>query len=256
MNERKATKDSAEELAREVGKLEREVVPPSPELPVLEIPDIASGKIYVFLLSFYAIALFVRLSFLQGPSIFALIKQFARPEISLPKSPSILMDCFLYMSLACQFFPLPTIPILAFAAKVFHPVLIAVTGAIGTSIANLNDYAILGWLFRHKRVKKLRDVHAYRRLLRFFDRRPFLTLTAGAFLPIPVDVIRLIAISRAYSFWKFIVAAFVGRVPRYLIIAYLGKELPPKYILGIFLISALPFVVKVGIDMIKKRRAQ
>lgn len=256
MNQKKTEKDSAEELAREAIKLEQEVIPPSPELPVLEIPEIASGKIYVFLLSFYGIALFVRFFFLHGPSIFALLKQFAHPGISVPKSPSILMDCFLYMSLACQFFPLPTIPVLAFAAKVFHPVLIAFTGAVGTSIANLNDYAILGWLFRHKRVKKLRDIHAYRRLLRFFDRRPFLTLTAGAFLPIPVDVVRLVAISRAYSFWKFILAAFVGRVPRYLIIAYLGKELPAKYILVVFVISALPVVVKVGIDMIKKRRAQ
>ena len=166
---------------------------------------------------------------------------------------SILMDFFLYMSVACQFFPIPTLPPIAFVAKVFHPILVSAIGALGTCVANLNDYAILGWLFRHQRVKKIRDIQTYRRFLRLFDRYAFLTLAAASFLPIPVDVVRLLAISRAYTYWKYLAATFVGRFPRYLIIAYLGKELPAKYILILFLISTLPALVKIISDMIRKR---
>jgi ribonucleoside-triphosphate reductase len=139
-------------------------------------------------------------------------------------------------------------------AKVFHPILVSVVGAVGTCIANLNDYAILGWLFRHHRVKKVRDISTYRKLLSFFDRYAFLTLSVASFLPIPIDVIRMLAISRAYTYWKYILATFVGRLPRYLILAYVGKELPAKYILVLFILTTLPAVVKFVSDMIKKRR--
>jgi membrane protein YqaA with SNARE-associated domain len=196
----------------------------------------------------------VRIFFLPGPSLLSLIKHFAKPDTTPPMSGSILMDFFLYMCVACQFFPIPTLPPIAFVSKIFHPVLVSAVGALGTCIANLNDYAILGWLFRHRRVRKIRDVQTYRKFLTLFDRYAFLTMAAASFLPIPVDVVRLMAISRAYTYWKYLLATFVGRFPRYLIIAYLGKELPVKYILILFLISTLPALVKIISDMIRKRK--
>ena len=158
------------------------------------------------------------------------------------------------MSVACQFFPIPTMPAIAFTAKAFHPVLVAFVGALGTVIAYVIDYAILGWLFRNHRVKKVRDIHLYRKLLKYFDKYAFLTVAAAALLPIPVDVVRLLAISRAYNYWKYLLAAFVGRFPRYLILAYVGKELSVKWILIIFVVTSLPAIVKFLSDIIKKRR--
>lgn len=244
------------ELIDEANQLEQEVVPPAPALPPLSIPDIASGKIYIFLFAFYLSAVAVRLLFLEGPTFISILKDITKPGFTVAPTDSILFGYFLYMCVACQFIPLPTLPPIAFAAKLYHPVLIAAVGALGTCIANLNDYAILGWMFRHHRVRKIRDVNTYRKLLDFFDRYAFLTLAAAAFLPIPIDVIRLLAISRAYSYPKYILAAFVGRFPRYLIIAYVGKELPAKYILILFIISTIPAIGKFTSDIIKKRKRQ
>ena len=242
------------ELIHEADELEREFVLPESAVTPLEIPEVSSGKIFLVLIVFYAAAFGFRIFFVEGPSLFSLLKHFAKPGLTVPNSPSILFDYFLYMCVACQFFPIPTLPPIAFAAKVFHPVLVAAIGSVGTCIANLNDYAILGWLFRHRRVKKVRDISAYRKLLNFFDRYAFLTLSAAAFLPIPIDVIRMLAISRAYTYWKYILATFVGRLPRYLILAYVGKELPAKYILVLFLLTTTPAVFKFVSDMIKKKR--
>jgi len=249
-----AKTDDLRELIHEADGLEQEFVPPEPAVPQLAFPEVASGKIFLFLIAFYAVAIGVRVFLVDGPSLFALLKHFAKPGITVPDSPSILFDYFLYMCFACQFFPIPTLPPIAFTAKVFHPILVAAVGAAGTCIANLNDYAILGWLFRHQRVKKVRDIQMYRKLLNFFDRYAFLTLSAAAFLPIPIDVIRLLAISRAYTYWKYVLATFVGRLPRYLILAYVGKELPAKWILIIFLISGIPALWKFTSDIIKKKR--
>jgi membrane protein YqaA with SNARE-associated domain len=248
------TDDQIREAIRETRQLESEKTFLSPAVPVAETPEIPVLRIAVVLVIFYCIAFGVRIFFVQGPSFLSLIKHFAKPGSTIPNSPSIFYDYFLYMCLACQFFPIPTIPPIAFTAKAFHPALVAFAGGIGTSIANLNDYAIVGWLFRSRRVKKVRDFSAYQRLLRFFDRYAFATLTVATFLPIPIDVIRMLAISRAYPIWKYMAATFSGRFPRYLILAYLGKELPVKYILILFLVSVVPALVKFISDMMRKRK--
>lgn len=246
--------DDVRKVVSEADQLQQEILPPAAAIPPLAIPEVSVGKLFVFLIFFYSAAVALRLFFLPGPSLLALLKQIAKPNVVVPHSASILFDYFLYMCVACQFFPIPTLPPIAFVSKVFHPALVSMVGALGTCIANLNDYAILGWLFRHKRVKKVRDIKAYRRLLTFFDKHAFLTLTVASFLPIPIDVIRMLAISRAYTYWKYLAATFTGRFPRYLIIAYLGKELPAKYILILFGISLLPAIGKFISDMIKKKK--
>ena len=241
------------EVVKEAEQLETEMVPPGPAAPIA-IPDIPIKRVVIFLACFYSLIIAIRFLFLEGPSFLGTLRNVGKPGFQFPASPTILYGYFIYMGAACQFFPIPTLPPIAFTAKVFHPVLVAFIGAVGTCVANLNDYVILGWLFRHKRVKKIRDVSTYKRLLSFFDRYAFITLSVASFLPIPLDVIRLLAISRAYSFSKYVAAAFVGRFPRYLIIAYLGKELPAKYILVIFFLTVLPAVAKFISDIIKKRR--
>jgi len=126
---------------------------------------------------------------------------------------------FLYMSIACTFFPLNTLWIVLWMATQFPAWLVAVVGAAGTSVANLNDYYLLSYLFEFDRVKRLRRRRAYQRAVAWFDRAPFLTLIAFSFLPIPVDVVRLLAISRRYSRVRLTAASFLGRLPRYLILA-------------------------------------
>src|SRR5437870_1719476 len=130
------------EVIREVGELEQEVAPPMPAVPPVSIPEISVRNIFLFLILFYGSALLLRAFFLHGPGLLALIKYFIKPKTHLAASPSILFDFFLYMCLACTFFPLPSIPAIAFTAKLFPPILIAFVASIGTCVANLNDYAI------------------------------------------------------------------------------------------------------------------
>ena len=241
------------DLIHEVNELEQEALPPDSALPTLAIPEISTGRLFVFQISFYVIAFAIRGFYLEGPGLLSLIKHFVKPGGTLTPGPSILFDFFLYMSVACQFFPIPSLPPIAFTAKLFSPLLVAFVGTLGTCIANLNDYAILGLLFRHHKVRRIRDINTYRKLLDFFDRHSFVTLSAAAFLPIPVDVIRLLAISRAYPYWKYIGASFTGRFPRYVLLAYLGKELPSKYVLVLFAVLSLPALVKLISDIMKKR---
>jgi membrane protein YqaA with SNARE-associated domain len=246
-------KSEIKEVIKQAGDLEVEIVSADTSLPPLVIPEIPIKKIFIFLICFYAIVAGIRFT-MEGPSFLSLVKTLGKPGIHVPRSYTILYGYFVYMCLACQFFPIPTLPPIAFTAKLFHPMVVAFVGAVATCIANLNDYTILGWLFRHQKVKKIRDISTYRKLLGFFDRYAFLTLAAASFLPIPVDVVRMLAISRAYPFLKYVAATFVGRFPRYILIAYLGKELPAKYILVFFVITIIPAAIKLISDIIKKKK--
>jgi uncharacterized membrane protein YdjX (TVP38/TMEM64 family) len=131
----------------------------------------------------------------------------------------------IYVSFACTFCPLPILWIFLWIARDHSPLVIALLGSIATCIANLHDYHILNSLLRWKRLSRARDARWYKRGAEWFSRYPFWTLAGANFLPLPVDFVRLLAISTGYSRIAFTLANFIGRFPRYLILAVLGYEL-------------------------------
>jgi uncharacterized membrane protein YdjX (TVP38/TMEM64 family) len=164
----------------------------------------------------------------------------------------ILILFLLYMSVAFTFLPLPTAWIVLWAAREVEPFSVAVIGTLGTCIANLHDYYIIHYLFRVERVKKAKKTRFYRKAVEWFERAPFATLTVASFLPIPVDVVRILAVSTDYPRHRYALATFAGRFPRYLLLAYLGYELQlsNKVIFFVFLATAIVGAVK-GISKLR-----
>jgi len=149
---------------------------------------------------------------------------------------------FGYLSLACTFLPLPTAWIVIWAAAPteggglgLNPWVVATVGAAGTAIANMHDYYLVTFLYRYRSVRKIRTKGWYKRVAAWYNRAPFGTLAAASFLPIPVDFVRLLAISEGYNRAKFAIGSLVGRWPRYLLLAALADrfELGWQWIVGI-----------------------
>lgn len=133
-----------------------------------------------------------------------------------------------YMSLCCSFFPAPTAWIVLLMAspmvgllegKVGTVVVVAGVGALGTTMANLNEYHIFTFLLRFGRAGKIRQTRVYRAATRYFEMSPLGLMTLVSFLPIPVDVVRWLAITHHYRRDHFAAASFVGRFGRYAILA-------------------------------------
>jgi len=158
-------------------------------------------------------------------------------------SQTAILAAFLgYISIACTFFPLPTTPVvlaLAVLLRESGPLVsvfgVATLGAIGTAIANMHDYYLLTFLYRYKPVRRVRQTGLYHRFAVWYGRAPFATLAAASFLPIPVDFVRLLAISEGYNRVKFALGSLIGRWPRYLLFAWLADRfnLGWQWILGI-----------------------
>lgn len=139
-----------------------------------------------------------------------------------------------YLSLCCTFCPLPTSwillvmgsPLAGFAvAGLPLALLVATAGALGTAMANLNEYHLWAYALRWRRVARVRRTRTYRWAESWFASSPFLLLTCVSFVPIPVDVVRWFASVSGYSRGRFFAAYYIGRWARYFLLAYAAAGL-------------------------------
>lgn len=156
-------------------------------------------------------------------------------EVLAATGPAIKLLAFaIYTSLCCTFLPLPGKWIVAAVAvkqvavgpDVWTTTLaVATVGALASMVANLNDYHLFTLLLRNRRVGGLRETKLYRVSARWFSRSPFFLVTLFNILPIPVDVVRMLATTYRYGRLPFAAANFVGRFICYGVIAYVTYSL-------------------------------
>ena len=151
-----------------------------------------------------------------------------------------------YLSLCCTFCPAPTAWMVLLMASpivqlikpqiltnLFHLtappsdnliilstiLVVASLGALASALANLNEYHIFTYLLRCHRVREIRQTRLYHTATRYFDIGPFSLITLFSFLPIPIDVVRWLAITHCYRRDYYFLANFAGRFFRYAILA-------------------------------------
>ena len=150
-------------------------------------------------------------------------------------SPTIKLLIFgLYLAFSCTFIPLNTSWLVAAVAMQSTAVtgecwstvaLVAATGALASTVANLNDYHIFTLLLRNSRIARIRHTRGYMAAERWFARSPFAILLFFNITPIPVDFSRVLAATHKYSRRLFAISNFLGRLIRYAIIALITFQL-------------------------------
>jgi len=143
------------------------------------------------------------------------------------KAGILALMCF-YLSLCNTFLPLPTAWIVLLAASDAYSVLaspwlripaVALLATLATVVANLNEYHVLAYFFRARLGARVRRTKLYAWAAERFDRAPLQLLMLVAFIPIPVDVVRWLAILRGYSRLRYAWAYIAGRGARYALFA-------------------------------------
>lgn len=148
---------------------------------------------------------------------------------------------FLLMCVATAFFPLPANIIVLGAVKTTEPWLVAVVGGFATLFAYLLEYIVFGILFKFDKVANFQHTWIYKRVAPLFEKQKFFILTFTSFLPIPAEPLRIYAITRKYPKSLFMLSGFLGRIPRYFLLGYYGKDYvnSPWFLLGVFLFPAV-----------------
>lgn len=137
---------------------------------------------------------------------------------------------FACMTVSCTSIPLPTPLMVVSRGQEFDPLLIALVGGIGTCIACLIDYEVLSYLVKYvsnksENVARLKDTRVCQFTVRFFNKMAFISIVIAGATPIPFEPIRWLAIGVKYSRLKYTLAVFIGRAPRYYLLAWIGDQL-------------------------------
>ncbi|MCD6304558.1 MAG: hypothetical protein J7M21_06315 [Planctomycetes bacterium] len=181
----------------------------------------------------------------------------ATPAERLAETPAAikLLAFAIYISLCCTFLPLPANWIVAAVAmkqtavapNAFWTTLaVASVGAVASTVANLNDYHLVTWLLRSRRIAHLRRSRLHRLAAGWFSRSPFFLLVLFNVAPIPVDAARLLAASCRYGRVPFAAANFIGRFIRYAAIAFVTYRLAGRGKWAVLALLGLTAVLAAG----------
>lgn len=150
---------------------------------------------------------------------------------------------------------LPHEPAVVYAGALYDAWIVAAVGGVATMIAGIVDYYIVKKVFEFRRVAPVKQTAFYKKAVRYFYWRPWITVAVFAISPLPFYVIRLLAPSSGYPLWRYVSAYTVGRLPRYYLLAMGGAwvPVPTKYILLMVVGIILGSVIAVFLAQRKAR---
>lgn len=138
----------------------------------------------------------------------------------------------LYSMPSNSMLPVPHEPGLLYFAKYYDPLYIALAGSVGSAVAAFADYEIVERAFRVPKIASARETKLYRWSVRCLMRYPFWTIVLFAATPLPVYVVRVLAPASGYPVGRYVAAIFLGRLPRFYAIAWVGHLLAiPTWVL-------------------------
>ena len=128
------------------------------------------------------------------------------------------------LSSSTIFIPTPGTVIVLAAATIWDPVLVGLAAGTGDAIGELTAYWV-GYVGE----KIIVDEHmpAYQKAVRWMDRYGAWVIFGVALVPVVLfDLVGLAAGALKIKWWKFLLAAWCGKVPRTIVLCSIGHQLP------------------------------
>ena len=120
------------------------------------------------------------------------------------------------------FIPTPGVAIVLAAATVWDPVLVGIAAGTGDAIGEMTAY----WV-GYTGEKIIVDEHmpAYQKAVHWMDRHGAWAIFGVALVPIVLfDLVGLAAGALKIKWWKFLLAAWCGKVPRAIVVCSIGHQ--------------------------------
>jgi uncharacterized membrane protein YdjX (TVP38/TMEM64 family) len=128
---------------------------------------------------------------------------------------------------------LPPGPPTMWAAKTLPPVLVALAGSAAAAVAAVFDHRFVRRAFELKRLAELKQKPLFGKAEKYAKVAPFATIVAFAALPLPFIVVRVLMPLTGYPLGRYVLATALGRFPRVLVVALVGRALAlPNWLLG------------------------
>lgn len=196
---------------------------------------------YKLMLIFGGFILLIILAFVTGffkvEDFFCFIKNSGAVGVVGLFFVSIIANASLFFPLPLDIFLAPISVVEFLNLGIFSPLLLGVVVALGASFGEFSGY-IIGYLGITTFNKMKKSEIAQLKILKDqLNKVGIPLLVVFAFTPLPFDVIGLAAGLARYSKIKFFVGCFIGKIMRYVLIAYAGY-FGAAFILSLFGIPA------------------
>lgn len=144
---------------------------------------------------------------------------------------------------------IPHEPIIFYYSKFFHPFTVTWVTLLATLFTEYLNYVLIDQFFKIPKVGDLKNHRYFKKFNNYFMTAPFASLVVAALTPIPFYPFRIFASASKYSLKKYLAAVFVGRTPRFYILAHFGYLIKiPNWIIVVL------FVVLLASSIILRKR--
>jgi membrane protein YqaA with SNARE-associated domain len=132
----------------------------------------------------------------------------------------------------------PHEPVLLYFGKFYHPITVALVAIPSTLLTEMLNYSTFKYVTDLRIFTTLREKKTVQKTVRFFKKAPFLTLWVAGITPIPFYPLRFLVVLARYPLLKYILAVFLSRFPRFIILAYFGYkiQIPDYMLIALFVI--------------------
>ena len=177
-----------------------------------------------------------------------LIVWFLSEEIRESKSLWVLFFC----SFPTEFLVavVPHEPILLFFGKFYTPLTVALVAGSSTLITEALNYSVFKYVTDLKFFKNIHQKKTVSKIVDLFNRAPFVALWIAAFTPIPFYPFRFLVVLARYPLVKYILALSLSRIPRFFILALVGRalQIPNCLLIALFIV----LIASMNFPLVKK----
>ncbi len=149
----------------------------------------------------------------------------------------------------------PHEPVILFFGKFYAPLTVALISVAGTLLAEALNYSVFKYLTDTTLYKKLSRKKMVSKLIDLFNRMPFIALLVAGFTPIPFYPFRFLVVMAHYPIWKYLLAVFLSRTPRFFLLSLAGQviKIPNSMLVVIFVILIAAANIPLLRSLIKKK---
>lgn len=144
----------------------------------------------------------------------------------------------------------PHEPVLLYFGKFYSPLTVALVDIAGTLLTEALNYSVFKYIIDANFFQKMRHRKTVNKVVELFNRAPFIALFVAGLTPVPFYPFRFLVVMAHYPIWKYLLAVFLSRTPRFYVLALIGRaiKIPDYLIVAIFII----LIASANIPLLRK----
>lgn len=150
----------------------------------------------------------------------------------------------------------PHEPVLLYFGKFYSPLTVALVDIAGTLLTEALNYSVFKYIIDTNFFQKMRHTKSATKVVELFNRAPFVALLVAGLTPVPFYPFRFLVVMAHYPIWKYLLAVFLSRTPRFYVLALIGRaiKIPDYLIIVIFIILIVSVNGPILRRFLKKRQ--